>query len=253
MAGPDQESNAMHDEIRQARVDLAAALRWAVKFDLHEGIDNHFTLTLPGREDRFLVHPFGAHWSEIGPDDLIVVDAEGTTVEGEGEIESSAYNIHIPVHLARPDLRCVLHTHMPYATALTSVEGVRLEAISQNALRFVNRVAYDDDYSGLANDTAEGERFARCLGGGSILFMANHGVLVGGPTVGRAFDDLYFLERTCMVQVLAMSTGQPLRRVADEVVGRTVQQMTRSAALHRSAHFEALKRMLAREAGEFAT
>ncbi len=242
----------MPDDIREARVDLAAALRWAVKLDLHEGIDNHFTLTLPGRDDHFLAHPFGAHWSEIGPDDLIVVDAEGNTVEGEGEIESSAYNIHIPIHLARPELRCVLHTHMPYATALASVEGSRLEAVSQNALRFVNRVAYDDDYHGLATDTAEGERLARCLDGSSILFMANHGVLVAGPTVGRAFDDLYFLERAAMVQVLAMSTGEPLRRLADEVVGHTAQQMTRSATLHRSAHFEALKRMLAREAREFA-
>ena len=237
----------MHDDMRQARVDLAAALRWAVKFDFHNGISNHFTLTVPGREDRFLVHPYGAHWSEIGPDALIMVDTEGNTVEGEGKIGLSAYNIHIPVHLARPDLRCLLHTHMPYATALASVEGVRLAAISQNALRFVNRVAYDDDYTGLTTDTADGERIARYLGGSSILFMANHGVLVGGPTVGRAFDDLYFLERACMVQVLAMSTGQPLHRIPDEVVGSTVQQMTRSAAVHRSAHFEALKRMLARD------
>ena len=87
----------MHDDMRQARVDLAAALRWAVKFDLHEGIDNHFTLAVPRREDRFLVHTYGAHWSEIGPDDLIVVDTEGNTVEGEGEIESAVYNIHIQI------------------------------------------------------------------------------------------------------------------------------------------------------------
>ncbi len=189
----------MGDETRQARIDLAAALRWAVKLDFHEGIDNHFTYMVPGTDDRFLAHPFGLHWSEIGPDDLIVVDGDGNTVEGEGEIERSSYCIHIPIHQAKPDARCVLHTHMPYATALSSVEGGRLEIVSQNALRFANRVAYDDTYRGLALEPEEGARLAAQMGNCSVLFMANHGVTVVGENVGRAFDDLYFVERACMV------------------------------------------------------
>lgn len=242
----------MGDETRQARIDLAAALRWAVKFDLHEGIDNHFTYMVPGTDDRFLAHPFGLHWSEIGPDDLIVVDADGNTVEGEGEIERSSYCIHIPIHQAKPDARCVLHTHMPYATALASVEDGRLEIVSQNALRFANRVAYDDVYQGLALEPEEGARLAGQMGNCNVLFMANHGVTVTGETVGRAFDDLYFVERACMVQVLAMSTGRKLREIAPEIVRHTVQQMVSDATVYPSAHFEALKRMLAREAPEFA-
>jgi ribulose-5-phosphate 4-epimerase/fuculose-1-phosphate aldolase len=241
----------MGDETRQARIDLAAALRWAVKFDLHEGIDNHFTYMVPGTDDRFLAHPFGMHWSEIGPDDLIVVDGEGNTVEGEGEIERSSYCIHIPIHQANPAARCVLHTHMPYATALASVEGGRLEIVSQNALRFANRVAYDDTYTGLALEPGEGARLAAQMGNCSVLFMANHGVTVIGENVGRAFDDLYFVERACMVQVLAMSTGRRLRQLEPEIIRHTVQQMVSDATVFPSAHFEALKRMLAREAPEF--
>lgn len=242
----------MGDETRQARIDLAAALRWAVKFDLNEGIDNHFTYMVPGADDRFLAHPFGLHWSEIGPDDLIVVDGEGNTIEGEGEIERSSYCIHIPIHRAKPDARCILHTHMPYATALASVEDGRLEIVSQNALRFANRVAYDDGYKGLALEPEEGVRLAGQMGNCNILFMANHGITVTGETVGRAFDDLYFVERACMVQVLAMSTGRKLREIAPEIVRRTVQQMVSDSTVYPSAHFEALKRMLAREAPEFA-
>lgn len=242
----------MSEDSRQARYDLAAALRWAAKLGLHEGIDNHFTLMVPGRDDRVLAHPFGLHWDEIAPADLIVVDLDGNTVEGEGEIEQSAFNIHVPIHRLRPDARCVLHSHMPYATALSSLDGGRLEIISQNALRFANRVAYDDAYDGIALDAREGERLGACLGNCSVLFMANHGVTVVGETVARAFDDLYFLERACMVQVLAMSTGRPLRRLSDRVVRDTVQQMVADSTVYPSAHFEALKRMLAREAPEFA-
>ena len=118
------------------------------------------------------------------------------------------------MHVARPDVRCVLHTHMPYATALTSVEGGRLEPINQNALRFIDRIAYDDAYGGLALDAEAGERLAAVLGDQRIMFMANHGVITTGRTVAAAFDDLYYLERACRNQVLAMSTGRPLKRVS---------------------------------------
>ena len=49
--------------IQAARVDLAAAFRWAVRHGLNEGICNHFSMDVGG--GRFLVNPFGLHWSEI--------------------------------------------------------------------------------------------------------------------------------------------------------------------------------------------
>ena len=50
---------------REARIELAAAFRVAVMFDFHEGISNHFSMLIPGRDDRFLINPFGLHFSEI--------------------------------------------------------------------------------------------------------------------------------------------------------------------------------------------
>jgi ribulose-5-phosphate 4-epimerase/fuculose-1-phosphate aldolase len=155
------------------------------------------------------------------------------------------------MHVARPDLRCILHTHMPYATALTSIEGARLEPINQNALRFNGRIAYDDEYGGLALDAAEGDRLAAALGDKRVLFMANHGVITAGRTVAAAFDDLYYLERACQNQVLAMATGRPLKRVSAAEVARTRAEFDlyeEQAALH----FAALKRMLEREEPDYA-
>ena len=71
----------------------------------------------------------------------------------------------------------------------------------QNSCIFYNSVAYDRDYSGLSVDEDEGMRTARQLGDKTVLFMCNHGILVVGPTVARAFDYVYFLERACMFQV----------------------------------------------------
>ncbi len=235
---------------REARVDLAAALRLAVRFGLNEGIDNHFTVMLPGAEDRFLLHPFGLHWSEVKASSLIVVDYHGRTVAGEGEVESSAFHIHSRIHKASPRAGCVLHTHMPYATALTMVEGGRLEPAHQNALRFHDDVAYDDGFNGLVFDVGEGDRLARCLAEKRVLFCGNHGVVVVGRTVAEAFDDLYFLERACQVQILAMSTGRPLRHVRDEVARAAFGNCDMTG--YARQHFAALKRLLDRDDPDFA-
>lgn len=239
------------DAIREARIDLAAAFRLAVRFGLHEGICNHFSLMLPGAEDCFLLNRYGLHWSEITASNLLVVDGEGRVLEGEGEAERTAFYIHSRIHRANPRAVCVLHTHMPYATALTSIRGTRLEPISQNALRYYDDVAYDDLYNGLVHDNAEGDRLAAALGDKRVLFLANHGVIVVGRTVAEAFDDLYYLERACQVQVLAMSTGRPLRPVPEEVARTTFGNMSGGGEFAR-IHFDALKRLLDRDEPDYA-
>jgi ribulose-5-phosphate 4-epimerase/fuculose-1-phosphate aldolase len=242
----------MDNRERVGRVELAAAFRLAVRLGFHEGVCNHFSLALCDDGREFLVNPYGRHFAELRACDLLRVDVDGRVLAGDGEVEASALHIHGRVHVARPDLRCILHTHMPYATALTSIEGGRLEPINQNALRFMGRIAYDDDYGGLALDATEGDRIAAALGDKEIMFMANHGVLTAGPSVGAAFDDLYYLERACQNQVLAMSTGAPLKQVPDDEVRRTRAAFEGDDRYAR-AHFAALKRLLDREEPDYAT
>ena len=71
-------------------------------------------------------------------------------IEGEGEVEETAICLHAPLHKARPDLRCLMHTHQPQVLALAMVDDGRLEPASQNALRFSHRIAYDRDVSGVS-------------------------------------------------------------------------------------------------------
>ena len=242
---------ADNEDVRQARIDLAAAFRLAVRFDLHEGICNHFTLRVPGTTDQYFLNPFGLHWSQVRASDLLVVDDGGERVAGEGEVERTAAVLHGRVHGAVPQAACVLHTHMPYATALMCTEGARLEHLTIAGLRFVDRIAYDDEFEGVALDWQEGDRVAAKLGNHSVLMMANHGVMVTGPTVGVAFDALYFLERACQSQILAMSTGRPPKRIRDDVVARGAQQMKELDWLA-EAHFMALKRVLDHAEADYA-
>ncbi len=243
-----------NDALWQARVDLAAAYRLAALHGLNEGIDNHLTLLVPGTTDRFLLIPFGTHWSEVRASDLLIVDLNGRMLEGEGIAEDTAFYIHGRLHRAYPDWPCVMHTHMPYTLALNLIEDGRIEPINQNALRYTDRIAYDDTYTGLASDNDEGDRLARAMGGKPILMMRHHGAVVCGASVAAAYDDLFFLERTCMAQVLAMSTGRKLKPIAPAVVEHASKQIANLYPNRMSSadtHFTALKRLLDRDQPDY--
>lgn len=248
--------DAIKDEAEwQARVDLAAAHRLAVQYGYHEGIDNHFTVLVPGHADRFLLAPFGLHWSEIRARDFLVVDFTGKVLSGEGPVEDTAFHIHAPIHAARPDVACVMHTHMPYATALSLLEEPELLMVSQNAIGFAGLMACCD-YSGFALDSGEGRRMAAALGDKTVLLLRNHGVAVTGASIADAFNTLYFFERAAMTQILAQSSGQKVRLVPEPTLSLTVEQYTTSAKVEGldriDLHFAALKRMLDRQGSDYA-
>lgn len=254
MSASPQLSSMQSEAQRRARIDLAACHRLAAHFGYNEGIDNHMTMLVPGCADRFYLAPFGLLWSEVKASDLLEVDFTGKLVAGHGLVEDTALYIHASAHrLAQA--RCVLHTHMPYATALGMLADGHLETASQSAIGFHGDIAYVD-YNGLALDFAEGERLARALGGKSVAMLRNHGVLVTADSAAQAFDRLYFLERACQVQVLALATGRGLRVLPEPVVRATLEQFSDCASVggqdRAQLHFEALKRMLDRQLADYA-
>ncbi len=231
------------DAVRTLRDDLALGLRAAAHHGLAEGVCNHFSVELPDGSGRFLLNPRGLLWSEVGGGDIVMVDRDGRRLAGRHEVEPTAMFIHAAIHRLCGQA-CVLHTHMPYATALTLTADRGLDtALSQNAMRFHGRVAVDAHYNGLALDATEGERIAAAMGAADVVFLGNHGVIVCGAQLSHAYDDLYFLERACLHQVLALSTGRPLAPV-DEALARHVGEQTRGERLQSELFFEALRRVL---------
>jgi ribulose-5-phosphate 4-epimerase/fuculose-1-phosphate aldolase len=237
--------------LRQMRVDMAACFRMAARHGLQEGICNHFSAVVPGRPDLFLVNPYGLAFSEITASSLLVCDLDGNVVEGEGQPEATAFHIHARLHALKPRAKVAFHTHMPYATALSMLEGPPMLWAGQTALRFYGRIAVDEDYNGLALDGREGERIAESAGEADIVFLKNHGVMVLAATVAEAWDDLYFLERAAQAQVLAMSTGRPLKVVPEEVARRVAAQEAAGRVESARAHLESVKRTLAQQEPAF--
>jgi ribulose-5-phosphate 4-epimerase/fuculose-1-phosphate aldolase len=231
--------------IAALRADLALALRAAAHHGLAEGVCNHFSVALPDASERFLLNPRGRLWSEVRADDIVMVDATGRRLAGRHEVEPTAMFIHAAVHRLAGHA-CVLHTHMPHATALTLTTARALDTrSSQNAMRFHSRIGIDAHYNGLALDAAEGERIAATLRGGrDVAFLGNHGVVVCGERIAWAYDDLYYLERACESMALALATGLALAPV-DEAIAARVAAQTRGERLQSDLFFEALRRTLA--------
>jgi ribulose-5-phosphate 4-epimerase/fuculose-1-phosphate aldolase len=213
----------VRDDVRRLREDLALALRAAAHHGLAEGVCNHFSVEVPGVARRFLLNPRGLLWGEVQPDDIVMVDAAGRRLAGRHDVEPTAMFIHAAVHRLCAKA-CVLHTHMPYATTLTLTSAGGLDTtLSQNAMRFHGRTSIDRLYNGLALDGSEGERIATAIG------------------AAHAYDDLYYLERACQAQVLALSTGMSLAPV-DPDLAASVCRQTLGERLQSELFFEALRR-----------
>jgi ribulose-5-phosphate 4-epimerase/fuculose-1-phosphate aldolase len=237
--------------VRQARIDLAACFRMAARLGLHEGICNHLSALVPGRDDLFLVNPYGYAFAEVTASNLLICDFAGNVVAGQGVPEATAFYIHARLHMKHPRAVAAFHTHMPNATALSMLEGPPLVWAGQTALKFYGRTAVDEAYNGLALDEAEGDRIAAAMGGADIVFMKNHGVMVVGPSIAEAWDDLYYLERAAEVQRLAFATGRPLKPVDPAIAQRTYEQMREGDRESARLHLESVKRILAREEPDY--
>ena len=236
----------------QARVDLAAALRWAAKLNLHEGVANHFSLAINDSGSRFLMNPNQRHFSRIKASELIEIDVNDSEVlTGPDAPDITAWGLHGSIHRHCGHARCVMHVHSNYATVLAALADSRLPPIDQNAAMFYNRYVIDEAYGGLALED-EGERCARLLHDPKkrVMIMGNHGLLVVGASVADTFNRLYYFERAAGTYIQALQTGRELRVLSDEVAEKTAQQLE-AYPEQDERHFAELKAILDDEGSDY--
>lgn len=207
----------------QVRVDLAACYRLFHHFRMTDMIYTHISARVPDTHDRFLINPYGLMFDEVNASCLVEVDIDGKVLHdptGMG-INPGGFTIHSAVHMARPDLACVMHTHTSAGIAV-SVMKEGLLPLTQHAMRFTDRLAYHE-YEGVYFTDGERRRLQASLGDKLAMVLRNHGLLACGRTISEAFDVMSYLERACQAQVTLLSTGrelvQPDLAVARQVAG----------------------------------
>lgn len=210
------------DEEWTTRVNLAACYRLMPHFGLSDLIYNHITARVPGEEERILINPYGFMYEEVTASSLLTIDLEGNELlnplEGTYGANRAGYVIHSAVHAARPDVKCVIHTHSRASMAVGALQ-CGLLPLTQTAMRF-GTVAYHD-YQGVAVDLEERKSLAEDLGDAEVMFLRNHGLLVASASIAQAFNAVYWLENACRAQVDAMSCHSSLHLPTDDVVQKT--------------------------------
>jgi ribulose-5-phosphate 4-epimerase/fuculose-1-phosphate aldolase len=215
----------------QARCELAALYRLVAHFRMTDLIDTHITLRVPGPEHHFLINRYGVIFDRMKASDLVRIDEHGRVVNGDTErsrVNAAGFVIHSAIHMARPDLNCVIHTHTAAGMAVAAQEQGLLP-ISQHALKFYGKLAYHT-YEGIALSLDERERLVADLGPHKAMILRNHGLLAAGRGVAQAFHEIHFLERACQAQVQALSGNSKLVQPSEEVCRLTAQQFDRDEA-----------------------
>jgi len=208
----------------ETRVNLAACYRLVHHYGMDDLVYNHISARVPGEEGRFLINAYGMTYDEITASSLVKIDFEGNVVQDSGTgygINRAGFVIHSAVHRGRPDVACVIHTHTPAGMAVSAMK-CGLLPLTQNAM-FFSGVGYHD-YEGPAVDVDEQKRLVADLGGHCAMVLRNHGLLAVGASVPEAFITIYWLERACQAQALAMASNTELIHPQGTVVDVTNQR-----------------------------
>jgi L-fuculose-phosphate aldolase len=193
-----------HDEIKQQMI-------WAGKVLVAEGQDDftrgHISFRLPDAPARFFMKPHSVGLDEITLENILTIDLDGNVVAGTARRHSEVY-IHSEIFKLRPDVQCVIHSHSPYAVAL-SATGRPLRCYSQPAALFYEALGVYTDTINLIRTPAMGAGVAKALGSARAVLLKNHGVAAVGASIAEAVVGLIMLENAATVQMIAEAAGDP--------------------------------------------
>ena len=210
----------------QLRCELAAAHRLLAHFVFVDMTYNHISARVPGEPSHFLVKADNVFMEQVTASNLVKYDVDGAQVmASEFKASPAAYNLHAAVLKARPDIMAAVHTHSP-ANLAVSAQRDGLLPITQQAMRFYNRIAY---YANEVDDTtAQGSRhLAQHLGDKWVMVLENHGALICGTTLPEAYIFHHFFELACRAQAGALAGGVPLIMPSPEVCAERVTKFGR--------------------------
>jgi ribulose-5-phosphate 4-epimerase/fuculose-1-phosphate aldolase len=191
----------------QVRVDLAALYRLVALFGWDDMIYTHISARLPGPDHQFLINPYGLFFDEITASSLVKIDLNGNILqETPYFINPAGFTIHSAVHAAREDAHYVMHLHSDQGVAV-SAQKEGLLPLSQHALICLPRLGYHD-YEGIALNHEEKDRLVDDLADNMIMLLRNHGTLAVGANAADCWTHMFYLERACKQQVMALSAGR---------------------------------------------
>jgi ribulose-5-phosphate 4-epimerase/fuculose-1-phosphate aldolase len=225
----------------QARVDLAAVYRLLALHGSGDVIFNHAAMRLPTNPRRFLIKRHELLYTEVTASNLVEVGMDEDLDERSG-VNRPGFTLHSGVMRGRPDVMCSVHVHPEEGIAISGMKR-GLRPLSQNAMRFWNRVGYHD-YEGLTDSFDERDRIVANLGQHRALIMRHHGITTVGASAREAFSLMKEFVRAARIQIMMESTGQDQHEIPPDVCEHVAAQYDKHDGGRASAEWPAYLRQL---------
>jgi ribulose-5-phosphate 4-epimerase/fuculose-1-phosphate aldolase len=237
----DTASTTASEADARARLDLAAVYRLLAHYGWGDVIFNHAAMRVPSNPRHFLIKRHELLYTEVTASNLVEVNMDDDLDERSG-VNRAGFTLHSGVLRARPDVNCSVHVHPEEGVALSGLKhGLRM--LSQNAMRFYNRVGYHD-YEGLTDSFDERDRIAAALGKHRALIMRHHGITTVGETAREAFSLMKEFCRAARIQLMMEATNAKALEIPPETCEHVAAQYEKHDKGRASAEWPAYLRML---------
>lgn len=190
--------------------------------DCARKMESHGLVTLSGgnvsrrmEKDMFLVTPSAMEYDTMRPEDVVLVDKEGKTVEGIRRPTSDLKAIlYIFEHM--PEVNVVLHTHQPQAVAV-SLAADELPVISTTMVDELHAAVAVAPFT-ISSDVGMGISTVEYAGGALAVILKQHGVMAFGKSINQALSAAVYLEETCHVYLSVLAAGRDIPTLTKEQI-----------------------------------
>jgi L-fuculose-phosphate aldolase len=211
----DRATREMSEHLKTKRRTDKETLAYACKILAMTGQEAGLAGQISFRSDRpnaYWTLRFGLGFDEATPNDFIEVDRDLNTLTGDG-MANPATRFHLWVYDARPDVRSLIHTHSPWASALAAArQPLVISQMDMTPLH--NDCAFLGEWPGVPIADQEGVLISQALGDKRAIILAHHGYLTAAKSIEEATYLSVYLERAARMQIRAQVFG-PLTPVDD--------------------------------------
>jgi len=192
------------------RQHLVAACRAFALHGLDYGFAGHLTVRDPEQPELYWTNPMAVHFGRVRLSNLILVDHQGTVVQGRHAVNRAGFVLHAAVHQMHPDIVAMCHAHTMYGTAYAAL-GRPLPPVSQDAaVFFEDHVVIGAESGKVAVSTQAGHSVAEAFTGVKAAIHQNHGLFTASRhSIDAAAFWFIGLERVCQQQLLIDASGHP--------------------------------------------
>jgi L-fuculose-phosphate aldolase len=185
---------------------LAGCCRILAAENHESGLAGQVTARAQGKNatpGTFWTLQFGYGFEEATAKRMVLVDEDLKPLKGGRA--NPGVRFHVWIYNKRPDVKAIVHTHAPHASALAST-GKALKTIHMDSA-MLHGTAHLPEWPGVPVADDEGRIISGALGDAKSILLANHGLLTAGNSIEEATYLAVFFERAARMQLRAMAAG----------------------------------------------